>query len=309
MNQILSTSTNNKKSNKASIKSILIVFSIMLILFGIGLLLNGAYSYYNNLAKNNSDNGLQVKTSNKPNISIEVEDSNSINIVVTHDKELSKVTYSINNEKETEIDTNGNKEVSQNVTLLSRTSKVMIYAEDINGISSSYEKDFVVEPKPNIKLDRVENKIQVTVESEIKIKTVQYYWDNDIDNMQTYEINDVKNVTLIEPMEDIHTLNIVATDIEGNKKEVSQKVKGDKQPEVSITSDGNKFIIRASDDEKLSKIEIILNSGEIISKEIDDKEYMTTVDLNLELDTNYISVTVYNINGISNNIKRKYSKQ
>ena len=53
MNQILSVDETKKKKgkNKASVHSILIVFSVFLIVFGIGLTSTGAYSYYINLSK------------------------------------------------------------------------------------------------------------------------------------------------------------------------------------------------------------------------------------------------------------------
>ena len=51
MNQILSVDPEKgrkKKGNKASTHSVLVVFAIILMIFGIGLTSTGAYSYYKN---------------------------------------------------------------------------------------------------------------------------------------------------------------------------------------------------------------------------------------------------------------------
>ena len=98
MNQILATDIEkNKKNKKASTRSIVIIFCIFLITFGLGTTVAGGYSYYKNII-NKSNNDLLVSNSTKPRITLERESANSINIVVTHDKEISSVKYTINEE-------------------------------------------------------------------------------------------------------------------------------------------------------------------------------------------------------------------
>lgn len=309
MNQILSVESpqnRKKRSNRSSTHSILIVFAVILIIFGIGLTSTGAYSYYRSLS-NNLNESIVSPTSTKPVITIERESASTINIVVTHDKAISNVTYKINDEKPIQIDGADKTEVQEEVELPIGESTITINAKDINGISSSYESSFKVEQKPIITLEQVDGKIQATTESKINIDYIRFYWDDDEVNGKQVTINDIKNVTLIDVIEGTHTLNIIAVDVEGNRTTKTQKVIGDNKPELTVTTNGEVFIINATDDEELTKVEITLNSNETKTEEINNKEYSTTVDLvNGE---NKLTVTVYNKNGLSETSRVKYTKE
>ena len=306
MNQILSVDSNNKKSNKSNIHSILVVFSVILLIFGICLTGAGAYSYYKNRSNKSDNDKVVTSSTTKPVISIERADATNIKIVVTHDKELASVTYSINGEDPIEIETNDKTEVNKSISLPSGNTSITIIAEDVNGISSSREDTFEVE-KPIITLEQVESKIQVTVENEVGIDYILYYWDDDEENAVKRTINSDKTETLIDVLEGMHTLNIVAVDKEGNETTKTQKIKGDNKPELKIKTNGKVFAISASDDEGLSKIEIKLNSNEKITEDIDGKDYSNTIEL--EDGVNKLVVTVYNKNGVSETSKVKYTKE
>lgn len=308
MNQILSVERpqNNRNKRKSSIHSIITVFAVILMIFGIGLTSTGAYSYYKSLSRN-SNNNIVSEASTKPIISIERENASTINIVVTHDKEIANVTYTLNNEEPIQINGNNQTQIQQKVELPVGSSSIVITAQDINGISSSYNSSFEVEQKPVITLEQVDGKIQATTESNINIDYVMYYWDEDQANAQKSTINDVKNVTLIDVLAGTHTLTIVAVDIEGNETTKTQKVIGDNKPELNITTDGEVFQISAKDDEELVKMEITLNTNETETIEISGTEYFTTV--NLENGENKLTVVIYNKNGLSETMRVKYTKE
>lgn len=309
MNQILSVEPiQNKKRGgyRTSLHSIVVVFSVFLMIFGIGLTGTGAYSFYkNNYGTSNED--VLPTSSTKPLITVERINSNTINIVATHDKEISNITYKINDEEPVIVNGENKQEIQKEVKLSSGTSSINITAQDINGISASYETSIQVEQKPTITLEQVENKIQATIESEINIDYVVYYWDDEEANAEPYTVNDVKNVTLIDVKEGTHTLNVKAVDIQGDTETISQKIIGDNKPELKVTTDGQKFIIRASDDEGLSKVEITLNTNETITEEINNSEYTKNVDL--ENGENKLTVKIYNKNGISETAKVKFTKE
>ena len=310
MNQILSVEMpkNGKPKHKASVNSIVIVFAIILMIFGIGTLSTGVYAYSKNRAKK-ANNGLEVSKNSKPIITVERIDANNINIVATHDKEISYITYAFNGEEEKKIEGSGKKEISVQVELPIGESTLTIEAKDINGITASYSpKDlFKVEQKPTIKLEQVEDKIQVTTESTINIDKVSYYWDDDIENAKEYTINDVKNVTLIDALAGSHTLNIIAVDVEGNETKIDKSILGVHKPVVDVTTDGNKFYIKASDEEGLTKIEIKLNSNEKIVEEINGNEYEK--EIVLEDGLNKLTVKVYNKHEKDTTSKVKYTKE
>ena len=136
MNQILSVEIEKKKKkNKASIKSILVVFSIFLIIFGIGITTTGAYSYYKNISNKENDNLILV-SSEEPIITIERQNANTIKIVVTHDKEIENVWYTLNNGETVEIQTNKKSNVEKTIKLSTGTNNITIYAKDIKGIQA-----------------------------------------------------------------------------------------------------------------------------------------------------------------------------
>lgn len=308
MNQILSVEMPNGRKNKSksSIHSIVIVFVIILIIFGIGMASTGAYSYYKNVS-NKKNNGLQVSSNTKPIITIERVNASTINIVASHDKEIASVVYNFDEEEPEEVSGDGKNEMKIEVELPVGESNINIVAKDINGISASYKSSFTVEQKPEIKLEQVEGQIQVTVESKINIDTISYYWDDDEENAKVLTINETKTVTLIDVIQGNHTLNIIAVDVNGNKQTKTQKVIGDNKPTLNVTTDGQKFIIEASDDEKLSKIQIKLNSNDEITEEIDSNQYYKEIEL--EEGVNKLTIKVYNKNDISETKKVKYSKE
>lgn len=295
MNQILSVENTKNKKPKSSMQSILIVFAIILIIFGIGLTSTGAYSYYRGLS-NGLDKSIVSERSTKPVITTERENASTINIVVTHDKGIVSITYSINDGQATEVNCDNKMEFKQEVELPTGSSKLTIIAKDINGISSSYENTFEVEDKPSITLEQVDGKIKATIESKNNIDYVLYYWDEDEENAMKGTINNTKTEPLIDVLEGTHTLNIIAVDVNGNQTKKSQKIIGDNKPKIDVKTNGKVFRIIASDDEELSKIEYTFNSQEMQTEEVNDKEY--TKDLELQTGNNKLTVTVYNKNGL-----------
>lgn len=303
MNQILAVEMpKGKKKHKNNIKSIIIVFVVILILFAIGLIATGGYSLY----KNSQNRVPIVKT--EPQISIQIEDVNFANIVITHDKEISKASYSINEEEPKEIITNNSNEISQKIELPSGEVKIFVTAEDEIGTISTYESSTYDIPKGSeIVLKRLEDKVEVTTKNEIKIKYIMYYWDDDESNAKKFEINDVKNQTLIDVPEGEHELTFIAVDKQENKSMKKQKVKGVVKPKLEVKADETKFYIKAKDESGLSKIQYKFNDGEVITEEIEGEEYNKEIDL--ENGTNKIMVMIYNKDGVTETAKVKCTKE
>lgn len=305
MNQILSVDK-IKKKKRTSISSIIMVFAIILIIFGLGVTSTGVYSCYKAFS-NNIDENVMTTNTTKPTITTERENATTINIVVTHDKEIASLTYKINNEQPIEVEGNGGNELKQEVELPSGSVTIEITAKDTEGITSSYENTFEVEDKPTIKLEQVEGKIKATVECSVNLDYVMYYWDEDESNAIKGTINQPKAEAKITVLEGTHTLNIIAVDENGVQTKKSQKIIGDNAPELEITTDGQQFIIKGTDDESLAKVEITLNSDEMKTETIEGKEYSNTIQL--QNGENKLTVTIYNKNGLAKTSKVKYVKE
>lgn len=298
MNQILLVNLQRRKGdkeNKASINSILKVFAIFLIIFGLGMTGTGAYGFYKNI--NESAIAARLPVS-KPLITIERESAALINIVVTHDSGISKLTYTINDDDPVEVPGNGELELEKEVELSDGTSSLIVIAEDINGIEETYETSIIVEQSATITLSQEAGKIKALIDSKTGLDYIEYYWDDNEQNATHEAVSDnsAKTEKLIDVLEGEHVLTIKAVDIEGKQTTKTQKVLGDNKPDLDITTDGVRFFINAKDDEGLTKIEIMFNEGQVEVKQISGTEYNEAIVL--QDGENKLKVRVYNKNGL-----------
>ena len=323
MNQILSVDMGNNKNNKKSgTKSIVVVFCIILILFALGIIGVGTYSYIKN-NENKERYGLDIKDNTKPKIVITRENANTINVEVSHDKEISYIEYTINNEDTIKIEGNNRTKISKTITLKPGPYKIQVIVEDIAGITSettdsgnagqgSEENTTIEQPVtngegPKITLTKEDAKIKVVTESTTNIEKIVYYWDDNKENAKENKINATKNETLIDvTLEGMHTLYVIATDINGNSTTVEQKIQGVSKPNVEVTTDGQYFYIKATDSEMITKVEIKLNKNDKIIEEVNNKEY--SKNITLENGENKLIVTVYNNNNVEKTLKVKHTK-
>ena len=260
MNQILSTGETTKNSttkyrkenkyrnenqynNKASTKSVVMFFAIVLILMGICICGIGAISY-----SKNKDNSTPSASSQESEIKISAEKLNesTIALKINHDKEIKEIEYSWNGNNPVNVDGVGKTDIELQLDIPDGTSTLNVKVTDVDGNEKKYSEQYNLQvSKPVITLEQVSNNIQITVESEAKIKDVAYYWDNE--EKDRLSINDYKTRTLVEVLEGEHELKVVATDINGNETTKTQKIIGDNKPVVKVTTDGQKFKIKATD--------------------------------------------------------------
>ncbi len=302
MNQILSVNTKSNVNKKMTINSVVIMFTIMLIFFGIGTTASGAYGFYKSLSEQMNNDIVILAT--EPQISIDRVSASVINIVVTHDKGISAVMYKINNGNPTQILGDGQLEVKKEVELEEGVSTISITAKDVNGVSSTYETTYSVERQATITLGQVDGKIQAAIKNETALKYVEYYWDEDQENGTHIDVeNDSQTAEVyIDVLEGEHILNIKVVDIDDKETTKTQKILGDNKPQLNIKTDGAKFYITASDDQGLEKVEITLNGGETITKEIGTTEYSDSIDLE-DVTVNRLIVVVYNVNGLTETMR------
>ena len=257
MNQILSTEA--PKSNKkvrggnrepADIEKILKFFAIGIIIFGIFMIGSGSYAMYQN-SKLTGD-------SSKPTIYIEETSATAITIQVSHNKELSKVSYYWNNQEPIELDCSGKNTVEQKVDLLTGKNTITIIAVDINGLESKTQKQYEVQGDINIEFQAEGNNIKIKAEGNEPLSYLTYRWDEEEETK--VEINNMQAEESVEIPKGLHKLTVVAVDINNKTETKEQEIKGVTKPKVEVTTDGsNNFIIKASDEEGIKKVEFIIN--------------------------------------------------
>lgn len=303
MNQILSTSmpTNNNKKSKSSqpiaIGSILKFFAIAMSIFGILLVGVGGYSIYKGQS-NQKDENIE------PTISIENKTDNTIMLKITHKKNIDRVEYNWNNNEKIVINGNNGKYLEKEINIPSGTNTLHVLVVDVDGKEMTYEKQYELES--NIDIEVSGNKIRITSEGDKTISYMTYRWDEEEE--KTIQINSTSVDEEIEAIKGLHTLTVILVDEDNNTDTKQQKINGVSKPKIVMGIDEQKehFVIQASDEEKLSKIEFILNKEEnqkyvlnLENKDLKEIQYRLPDDLKLKDGENIIEVTVYNSSGVS----------
>ena len=146
MNQILSIENNNKKEKKKKnkrgsgpieIHSILKFFAITMLIFGFCMIGTGSYSMYKD--------SKEIVATSKPTIYVEGTSEKEITLKVSHNKNLSKVTYSWTGQSVNEIPCDGKKTVEQKIDIPTGTNTLTVYASDVDGQEINYQKTYTLQ--------------------------------------------------------------------------------------------------------------------------------------------------------------------
>lgn len=304
MNQILSTSMpmDNKKrkekkgnANPIAISSILKFFAIAMLIFGIFTIGTGAYAVF----KNQSE---QQEQNLEPSISIEDKDEETILLKVVHKKNIAKLEYRWNDEESTVVNGNNGKYLERQIKVPSGKNTLHVLVVDEDGKEIPYEKQYERESKINFEVSG--NKIKITYEGDKEVSYMTYRWDEEEE--KTIQINDTKIEQEIDAIKGLHTLTVIVVDEDNNTDTKVQKINGVSKPKITVAVDDAKqhFVIKATDDEKITTIVFRLNQ--------DDNQYYTLniADMNyneiqyilpmeLQSGENTIEVTIKNASGVT----------
>lgn len=305
MNQILSTSMpmDSKKKQKQkngqpiALGSIIKFFGIAILIFG-GLLVGvGVYSM--------TQNPVQQKQENvEPTISIENKTDNTILLKVMHQKNIDRVEYGWNDEEMTVLYGNNGKYLDEEINIPSGNNTLHVLVVDVDGNEATYDKQYERESDINIEVSG--NKIRIKYSGDTMISYMTYRWDEEEE--KRVEIQNESVDEEIEAIKGLHTLTVVVVDENNNTDTKQQKINGVSKPKVEVSIDEQKehFVIKASDEDKISKFSFILNQDDSQEYEMDLKdkdfkeiEYILPDSLKLQPGENIIEVTVYNSNGVS----------
>lgn len=310
MNQILVTGdeyaqrgTKVKKEKKVlEINTIVIFFAISIIILGICIISGSVY------AKEKIND--TVAASMKPSVETTRNDeNNTVEIKVTHIRGIKTIEYRWNEEEVNTINANNQKELTREIELIGGKNTLTIKVTEENGQTVTYQKEFIVGNIPEIKLEAVSNGVKVTATSEDGIDYITYSWDNGEE--QKIEVGTPNYEGIINAPKGKHTLKIEVVDINTNVATKEQVVVGDTAPTLTVQparKDGKIiFLVKAEDDENITKIEITLNSGEKEVIEVNDKTYET--ELEMIEGENTIVVTVYNNNNLTTTARKKFKNQ
>lgn len=307
MNQILSTSmpVNNKKNKNRKpieISNILKFFGIAILIFGIFMIGTGVYAIYTNQNDKKEQNL-------EPTISIENKTDTSIILKIIHQKNITKMEYGWNNDEKTVVNGNNGKYLEQEISVPSGINTLHVVVQDEDGKEITYEKQYEVES--NINFEVSGNKIKITYSGDKLISYITYRWDEEEE--KTIEINNTNVEEEIEALKGLHELTVVVVDENNNTDTKVQKINGVSKPKLTLDVDSQRehFVINASDDEKLTKIEFRLDEEQDYVIDLEDKDFKEleyVVPIELKEGDNILEVKVYNSNGIYEESAVKFVK-
>lgn len=307
MNQILITGEEKIKRKKEKkvlpVKVIVSFFAICIIILGICMISCSVY------AKDKINEVVEANA--KPQVEINRnDDNNTIEINVNHVRGITQIAYRWNDEEETVIDGNNQKNVSETIDLLGGQNTLTVTVTEENGESVTYEKQYKAGNIPTIKLEAVSNGVQLTSTSESTIKYIVYSWDDGEE--QKIEVGDSSYEGIINAPKGEHMLKITVVDENNMEAKKEQKVVGDTEPTLTVKPDyvnGKvSFVIDAEDDELIRTVEITHNGGTKQTIDVNDTKYHNDLEMTTG-ETNTLIVTVTNKNNLQKTLRVKFDNK
>lgn len=308
MNQILAIENKKSKAPKgknskgpADIKSIVRVFAVAIILFGIFMIGQGSYALVQNMQEKEKQNAL-------PTVDIQ-RDEQEILIKANYSKVIDKIIYNWNGEEETILQGKGRNSLEESIPLKpgDNTLNVTVVASDGKQAKFqkqySYQKDDMEKPEIEVS-DNGDGTIKITAKDNIALSYIKY----SLEGMEetTIEANE-QNPKIIEEKVQVEmgekTLKVIAVDTSNNENIEEIEIKGATKPKVELYQSGDKktLIIVAKDNIKLEKVEGSIN-GNAFSTQGQELEKEQEFELPLYEGNNDITVTVYNSSGLSETV-------
>lgn len=268
MNQILQVQENRNKNrnNPIDTKKIVLFFAACLIIFGVIILGQGAFSSYKNHANRpveptqDDDQDIVDYT---PIIILAQIDDNKLKINIESQIAISHIIYNWNNEVAVTLEEQGKTNIEEIIDIPAGENLINLSVIDSNGKETQKQETFTVEQsKPLIERSLVGNNIKITVTSEVELSYVTYKWNSQEEqkyDMLTFEDRKKFEKELQIPMGQ-NTLKIVAVDVNENKSEKSLEIKGVAKlndPKVIVSGEYINFTFEA--DENMKTVEFIFN--------------------------------------------------
>lgn len=261
INQILSVDngySKNKKTRKAGptdIKKIVKFFSIVIIMFAIGIIGMSSYAFVDS----NS-----IFSFGKPELVTErAEDK--LKIKINSKKEIDKITYRWSNSEELkEIDENGETQIEELVELPVGNNTITINVYDLKGKTYSYSEDYSIENEaPQLSIAASNGKLKVIAKDNEKMENIRYKWDDDEEIIvnATEESSAQIEVELDIP-KGTHTLSVVAVNSRKKETQRNQEVKGVTKPIINVVQDSSDLkylVLTVSDENAVKLVEYDLN--------------------------------------------------
>ena len=244
-----------RPSDKANIVSIVRVFCVLIILFGLVLVGDATYGIMNS----------RPKLRDNVNVTANAIGSN-VTINAVGSMPIQSLTYRWNQGEETVVQGNGTVELEAVVQIPTGNNILNMSVIDYYGNKSEFQKQYINEQddssKPTIEISVSGNMLNITATDETEMSYLTYSWNNGTPtrvDMDTTLADKTVLRTSVEVQKGENTLSIVAVDIDGNTNTRTEKIKGANKPTFTVTADGTNLVIKAQDEDGISKVEITVD--------------------------------------------------
>ena len=309
MNQILDHSGPKKKkapSNSNDINSIIKVFAVIMIIFGVSLIATGSYTFANNSKIKDRMNAVQPVT--EPEITaVEEEGTSSVTISVIHNKVIEKVVYKWDDlESTTQKATNNQTSMTIGDIGIPTGDHVLTVEvfEPANNGGNKFSKTFnfsceegndVINPTIDITFQGTT--VEISAEDETALQYVTYrIGDGEEETLTPSEDNPKRVATTFEvELAEPTDLVVTAVDTSNNEARQTKTLVFYTAPEIafSATPDYSQIIVKVTSQTPLTKIDIDLN-GEQRTVDIPDNQTEHTEYVQVtKQGRNDIKVTAY----------------
>lgn len=302
MNQILYTEK-SKNGNSLSIKTIVIIFAVVIIIFAIIFMGKGIYGIVS--SKKN-------ETFVEPNITISELDE-KLQIIINHEKVIDKIIYSWNDGEESILQGKGKTNIIETIEFPTGTNTLHLKIIDSSRKETVYAKEYyradIDTIKPEIEFVVEGSRVRIVAKDETKLNYIKYNWnDEDETTVEAREDSPKQIEEKISILKGENKLTIVAVDDAGNETVKEQIFKGAKKPTIEVTQSNDEMLIKVKDEENIQKIEITLN-GQLYSTDFENTGEplnMQEAELSQKLQPgeNNIVITAYSVNGLSEQVSR-----
>lgn len=297
MNQILYISNQKRKGGPLEIATILRIFAILCILFGLILVGQSSFAILNQKQEN---------TQSEPLVEIS-QDGENLLVKVKHDKSIEKIVYSWNEGEPVTLQGKGRLEIEETIELPVGSNILVLKVTDIAGKTASYSQMYeraegdVTRPEIELLVDG--QKIKIVAKDETEMDYILYYWnEEDSTRVEIREESPKQIEERIDILKGENVLTIIAVDKAGNEQTKEQTILGAKKPTIELARDGKELIIKVTDEEGIQKIEYTLNGIYYSTDPENTGEPLNMKELEfrqaLEDGDNNIVIKAYNINGL-----------
>lgn len=301
MNQILYMNNQKKKGGPLEIKTILRIFAILCILFGLILIGQASFSMLNGEEKNSQS---------VPLVEINQEGA-TLKLKVKHDKIIDKIIYSWNENQEIILQGKGRLELEETIDMPIGTNTLVLKVTDIDGKTVSYSQIYELAQgdviKPEVELLVESSKVKIVAKDETALDYISYYWNEEDETKVEVREESLKQIEeKIDILKGENTLTVIAIDQAGNETIKEQTFKGVKKPKIDLARSGSELIVKVTDEEGIQKVEYTLNG---VYYSTDPQNTGTPLNMKqlefkqpLAQGENKITIKAYNISGLETEV-------